>query len=543
MTAVAHHLACATKMSQQRSRPGDWNCQECGASVFASKDVCYRCHSPRSRSGGPSTGGGGGGQRRGADPDQWLAAHSVAHAEWTFHDRTARTVAEQRLVNDRDLDAFLRNVPDGGLRDVLTSTITSAANTFGEGTEIKEVYLAEGRLAELIFVLPNGSGKWVLRSDAEVTADVVHGFKTCFDTLPPDARRSGIPGTLHRISRIVHAVTQRTVGITARIGRSIEGQVFPMLMDPSASPLSTTPDDLIAPAVATKLVEWIGRGLMIVGPPNVGKTTVLREFSRVLSLSETIVVAVVDKSLEIAGISEVPHPAIGNARVLTVGGPNRQAKVMLEAVENQGPDILVVDELSDREEAKSCHTITTRGVAAVATVHGETIAQIMFDKDRNQLLGGIEDVTLGAAEARARPDGKKQVMMRKGKVVFQSAIEIRGFTDWVVHEDLERTVSLALEGKCFPAFWHRVKKGKLEKIPVVGRLTKGGDTFDYFSLQCQSREKREPCAWPPTDFDRNVCAPDGAPMWVPLEETTGIYRRTTQEDVAAAARAKETPNV
>lgn len=392
-------------------------------------------------------------------------------------------------------------MPDEALRDALVGAVATAREMFGPGTEIKEVYLAEGRLAELVFVLPEGSGKWVVRSDAEVSAEVIAGFQPFFDPLPADARRSGIPGTLHRVSRIVHAVTHKSVGITARIGRSIEGQVFPMLLDPGLV-RNETNDDL--PAVAAKILsEWVGRGLMLVGPPNVGKTTVLREFSRLLSLSDKVVVAVVDKSLEIAGVAEVPHPAIGNSRVLTVGGPNKQAKVMLEAVENQGPDILVVDELSNGEEARSCYTISTRGVASIATVHGlcphvscpifvlpltvtcagETIAQILFDKDRNVLLGGIQDVTLAASEARLRPDGKKQVMMRKGKVLFNRAVELRGFTDWVVHDDLERTVSLALDGRCFPAFWHRGSEGKLIKTPVVGRLTKAGDTFDYFLLQ------------------------------------------------------------
>eukprot|EP00035_Acanthoeca_spectabilis_P031910 m.16208 g.16208 ORF g.16208 m.16208 type:complete len:497 (+) comp5028_c0_seq1:1-1491(+) len=473
-------------------------------------------------------GGHGGGRRNSHEQlvDPWLADHSLAYADWAFSDRTARTSAEQDEVNDRDLKRFFDSVPDEALRDALVGAVTTAREMFGPGTEIKEVYLAEGRLAELVFVLPEGSGKWVVRSDAEVSAEVIAGFQPFFDPLPADARRSGIPGTLHRVSRIVHAVTHKSVGITARIGRSIEGQVFPMLLDPGLV-RNETNDDL--PAVAAKILsEWVGRGLMLVGPPNVGKTTVLREFSRLLSLSDKVVVAVVDKSLEIAGVAEVPHPAIGNSRVLTVGGPNKQAKVMLEAVENQGPDVLVVDELSNGEEARSCYTISTRGVASIATVHGETIAQILFDKDRNVLLGGIQDVTLAASEARLRPDGKKQVMMRKGKVLFNRAVELRGFTDWVVHDDLERTVSLALDGRCFPAFWHRGSEGKLIKTPVVGRLTKAGDTFHYFLLQTGDERRR--CNWPAAEFDSTVTSPAGVPIWEPVEGTVGIFARKPSHD-------------
>lgn len=118
----------------------------------------------------------------------------------------------------------------------------------------------------------------------------------------------------------------------------------------------------------------------------------------------------------------------------------------------------------------------------------------MSDKDRNVLLGGIQDVTLNAAEAQARTDGKRQVLMRKSQVVFKSAIEMRGFSDWIVHDDLEQTITLALEGKCFPAFWHAKDgaTGVVSKVPLVGRLTVAGDTFEYFLTA------RGNLLWPPS---------------------------------------------
>ena len=145
---------------------------------------------------------------------------------------------------------------------------------------------------------------------------------------------------------------------------------------------------------------------------------------------------------------------------------------------------------------------------------------MLFDKDRNLLLGGVEDVTLGASEARARPDGRKQVMMRKGKVVFQSAVEMRGFSDWIVHRDLERTVGLALDGRCFPAHWHRLDAGELEVTPVVGRLTRGGDTFEYFTVDAGDVR-------PAFEFSSTATDTLGVPLWVPREDTVGVYVQWT----------------
>ena len=233
----------------------------------------------------------------------------------------------------------------------------------------------------------------------------------------------GIDATLHRVSRTVHAITKATTAITARVGRSIEGHVVPLLIDRPPRSENEASD---------RLAARLSRGAMLVGPPNVGKTTVLREIARVLSGGCNRVVVIVDKSLEIGGTGAIPHRAIGNARVIQVDQKGRQHTAMLEAVENQSPDFIVVDEISTKEEAAAARTISGRGVAVIATVHGETLAQIVGCPERSLLVGGVASVTLSGREAAEREDGRRQVQKRCGRPVFHTAIELRGFSDWVV---------------------------------------------------------------------------------------------------------------
>jgi stage III sporulation protein SpoIIIAA len=135
--------------------------------------------------------------------------------------------------------------------------------------------------------------------------------------------------------------------------------------------------------------------------------------------------------MEICGTGVVPHEAIGNARVLTVERPELQDKVMIEAVENQSPEIVIVDEISNKEQCQAARTIVGRGVSLVATVHGATLANLINDPDRSVLVGGITSVTLSAREAEARADKLRQVSKRMQAAVFGAAVELRGYYDLV----------------------------------------------------------------------------------------------------------------
>ena len=154
------------------------------------------------------------------------------------------------------------------------------------------------------------------------------------------------------------------------------------------------------------------QSLLLIGRPGVGKSTALREITFLLSNDPKLIVVVVDKSKELAGDGETPHPAIGNARWLPVGKRDHQHEIMLEAVENQSPDIVIVDELSNPKEVYAAQTIAQRGIMLIATAHGSTLPELVHDRERTALVGAIASVTLSAREANERRDGQKQVLKR-----------------------------------------------------------------------------------------------------------------------------------
>ena len=72
---------------------------------------------------------------------------------------------------------------------------------------------------------------------------------------------------------------------------------------------------------------------------------------------------------------------------------------MREAVENQTPDVIIVDEISTPQEVEAARTISQRGVQLIATVHGRTLPEVIMCKERGSLLGGMASVTLSGNEA------------------------------------------------------------------------------------------------------------------------------------------------
>ncbi|GKV35157.1 hypothetical protein SLEP1_g43460 [Rubroshorea leprosula] len=308
------------------------------------------------------------------------------------------------MVED-DLQAFLQILPLD-LRGILIDE--------PKRDKLLEVILDLGRLPEARYLGEPG-GQYL--RNTEVSMKELEDAQNAVGEFGGD-NRAGIEGTLHRISAI-RSRKGEIVGLTCRVGRAVSGHID-MVHD---------------------LLHY-GKSILFVGRPGVGKTTVMREIARVLSDEFHKRVVIVDTSNEMGGDGNIPHAAIGGARRLQVPEPSLQHKVMIEAIENHMPEVIVVDEISTEAEALACRSIAERGVMLIATAHGERLENIMKNPTLSNLIGGIETVTLGDEEARARRC-KKSVLERKGPPTFYFLIEMRERHYWITHRT-EKSVDMLL---------------------------------------------------------------------------------------------------
>lgn len=234
--------------------------------------------------------------------------------------------------------------------------------------------------------------------------------------------RAGIEQTLHRISALRNR-SGEIIGLTLRVGRAVFGTI----------------------KIIRDLVET-GQSILMLGRPGVGKTTALREIARVLADDLEKRVVIIDTSNEIAGDGDIPHPAIGRARRMQVSRPELQHQVMIEAVENHMPEVIVIDEIGTELEALAARTIAERGVQLVGTAHGNRIENLMKNPTLADLIGGIQAVTLGDDEARRR-GSQKTVLERKSPPTFAIAIEMLERQKWVVHEEVADAIDSLLRGR------------------------------------------------------------------------------------------------
>ncbi|MGM9998200.1 MAG: AAA family ATPase [Candidatus Bruticola sp.] len=234
--------------------------------------------------------------------------------------------------------------------------------------------------------------------------------------------RAGIDATLHRISAIRNR-QGRIVGLTARVGRAVYGDA-----------------DIIKDVVKS------GRSILLLGQPGVGKTTVLREISRVLADELHKRVVIVDTSNEIAGDGDIPHPGVGAARRMQVADPVDQHKIMIEAVENHTPQVVVIDEIGTEAETYAARTIAERGVMLVATAHGTKLENLIQNPTLCDLVGGIESVTLSDEIAFKRGGGHKAILERKAPPTFDVVIELRDRHTFAVHKNVADSVDAILRG-------------------------------------------------------------------------------------------------
>ena len=301
------------------------------------------------------------------------------------------------------------------LLDVLPQRVVEALRGREDSEELLEVVLDLGRPPEARF--PSYD---VHLDQREVSVeDLEHVIQSVGDF--GDDHRAGIERTLHRISAILNR-KRRVVGITCRVGRAVFGTI--------------------------KIIEDLalsGKNILLLGRPGVGKTTMLREMARVLSEDARKRVIIVDTSNEIAGDGDVPHPAIGRARRMQVATPDRQHAVMIEAVENHMPEVIIIDEMGTEQEAAAARTIAERGVQLIATAHGNTLDNLINNPTLSDLVGGVQSVTLGDQEARYRGT-QKSVLERKAPPTFDVVVEIQSWERLAVHDGVAQVVDQWLRG-------------------------------------------------------------------------------------------------
>ena len=300
------------------------------------------------------------------------------------------------------------------LKQVLPPHLNAALDHIGNTDELLEIVLDLGRVPTARFV----EGEVVLLED-EVTRDDIDAIVSNIGAFDTD-NRAGLERTLHRISAIRNRRGD-VVGLTCRVGRAVYGTI-----------------DIIQDLVES------GQSILMMGPPGVGKTTMLREAARVLAESKRVVI--VDTSNEIGGDGDVPHPAIGKARRMQVSRPERQHEVMIEAVENHNPEVIVIDEIGRELEAMAARTIAERGVQLIGTAHGNALENLMLNPTLSDLVGGIESVTLSDEEARRRGT-QKSVLERRAPPTFDVLIELQNRNKLAVHEDVAAAVDAQLRGR------------------------------------------------------------------------------------------------
>ena len=314
--------------------------------------------------------------------------------------------ADRRRESIDDLDALLTALPP---------EIVDAVNALPDRNALIEVVMDLGRSPEARF--PDSETNLLEREitdeDIAFVVDHIGSFG--------DDNRAGIERTLHRISAIRNR-NGKIVGLTCRIGRAVYGTI-----------------EIINDFVET------GKSILIMGRPGIGKTTMLREAARVLADDMGKRVVVVDTSNEIAGDGDIPHPAIGKARRMQVRTPSLQHEVMIEAVENHMPQVIVIDEIGTELEAQAARTIAERGVQLIGTAHGNNLDNLMLNPTLSDLIGGIQSVTLGDEEARRRRT-QKSVLERKAPPTFDVIVEIVDRERVAVHADVADTIDAMLRG-------------------------------------------------------------------------------------------------
>ena len=319
------------------------------------------------------------------------------------------------------------------LLNLLPQRLKNYLNDSEHLEELEEIVMDLGYYPEVRF----SHTIYRLKELGEISIEDIMGITKRIGQFNTD-NRAGIERTLHRISAIKNR-SGNIIGLTCRIGRAVEGTV----------------------AIIQDIVES-GQNCLFLGPPGIGKTTILREVARILSTITSKRVIVVDTSNEIAGDGDIPHPGIGYARRMQVPSPDKQHNIMIEAVENHMPEVVIVDEIGTEEETKASRTIAERGVQLVATAHGYQLDNLIKNPTLSDLIGGFQSVILGDEEAKFRGTSKS-VIERKGLPTFDVIIELRARDVFAIYNPVATHIDALLQADPIdPEIRKRNEDGQLE---------------------------------------------------------------------------------
>ena len=328
--------------------------------------------------------------------------------------------------------------------------------------QLIEVVLDLGRRPEARFITGPEylSQKIISWQDIDYTTKRISKFS--------NENRAGIERTLHRISCIRNRQFLIN-GLTCRVGRAVFGTI----------------------SVVRDLLES-EKSILILGKPGVGKTTIIREIARLLADEMEKRVVIIDTSNEIAGDSDIPHSGIGRARRMQVAKTELQHQVMIEAVENHMPQVIIIDEIGTELEVLASRTIAEKGVQLVGTTHGNCLENLIKNPLLADLIGGIQYVTLSDDEAKRRGT-QKSILERKAYPAFEIVIEVNHQYSWTIHEDVKSSVDLLLRGN--PAMGQIRQFSLNEKIKIKSKnisyypnsLSKNGESLNNNSFLLQKK--------------------------------------------------------
>ena len=359
-----------------------------------------------------------------------------------------KMTSKQQKITD-DLDAML---------SILPPDIAQSVQSEDNFDNLLEIILDLGRKPAARFI--DSEVVLLPRDVTQYDLDYVTERIGSFDA----DNRAGLERTLHRISAIRNRRGE-IVGLTCRVGRAVYGTI-----------------EIIADLINS------GESILLLGKPGVGKTTMLREAARILA--ETKRVIIVDTSNEIGGDGDVPHPAVGRARRMQVPKPSLQHEVMIEAVENHNPEVIVIDEIGRELEAQAARTIAERGVQLIGTAHGNALENLLLNPTLSDLVGGIESVTLSDDEARRRGT-QKTVLERRAPPTFTVLVEIQSRQHLCVYTDVAAAVDALLRGYPTPPeerSWDeegkiRIQRAEVRQAPTVNQSLRRGNGMEKTPFQ------------------------------------------------------------